>query len=131
MQNTELRMEISPYAQYQDFLRKGQLAYQFDVAAGRAVFYPRVVSPYGGKMEWRVSEGLGTVHAASWISPREGGAYSVVLVDMDEGFRLMSNVIGSEAQSVSIGDRVRVRIHQDEDGQLIPLFERVRAGELP
>ncbi len=35
----------SPLAVYQAHLDKGELAYQWDRVAGRAVFYPRVVSP--------------------------------------------------------------------------------------
>jgi uncharacterized OB-fold protein len=34
--------------------------------------------------------------------------YAIALVDVDEGFRMMANVVGVDAERVAIGDRVRV-----------------------
>jgi uncharacterized OB-fold protein len=123
--NIDSRLEISPLVQYQNFLSEGKLAYQYSLHANKAVFYPRVVSPYGGYLEWRVSIGLGTVYAATWIPVKGGTPYSVVLVDMDEGFRLMSNVVGGSPEAVCIGDRVRFKIGESSAGESIPVFERI------
>lgn len=113
----------SPLAQFRDHLRRGELAYQFDAAAGRPVFYPRVLGPGTGTagLEWRVSEGVGTVHAVTVISPRGEPPYNVVLVDMDEGFRLMSRVEDVPADEVRIGMRVRVRAAGGDDAPY-PVF---------
>ena len=35
----------SPFARYREHLEKGELAYQFDVATGAAVFHPRLIAP--------------------------------------------------------------------------------------
>jgi len=123
------RLNVSPLTRYQDFLREGKLAYQYDAEAQRAVFHPRVVSPYGGTLEWRISSGRGLVYATTWISPRNGEPYNVALVQMDEGFRLMSRVAGVDPREVRIGDRVRVKAVQEEDDVLIPVFEREQTGE--
>jgi uncharacterized protein len=108
----------SPLAHFRDHLQRGELAYQFDTASGQPVFYPRVLGPSTGTpdLEWRVSEGGGTVYAVTVISPRGETPYNVVLVDMDEGFRLMSRVDGVAADAVRIGMRVRVRVHAAADG---------------
>lgn len=116
----------SPLAVFRDYLGKGQLAYQHDAETGRAVFYPRVIGPGSGNpdLTWRISTGVGTVYAVTVISPRGEIPYNVVLVDMDDGFRLMSRVEGLAAESVHIGMRVRARVHNPADGQApYPVFD--------
>jgi uncharacterized OB-fold protein len=105
---------ISPLATYLRYLERGELAYQYSLDAQKPVFYPRVVCPYTGSenLEWRISKGVGTVYATTYVQPREGPAYNVSLIDMDEGFRLMSRVDSIPAQDIRIGMRVAVRIHE-------------------
>jgi hypothetical protein len=38
----------SPLKVYLDHLERGELAYQFSLAAGRPVFFPRVLCPFTG-----------------------------------------------------------------------------------
>ena len=104
----------SPLATYLRHLERGELAYQFSPTANHAVFFPRVACPYTGsdRLEWRVSKGLGTVYATTFVHPREGTPYNVALIDMDEGFRLMSRVESAAPQEVRIGMRVAVRIEK-------------------
>jgi uncharacterized protein len=104
----------SPLATYISYLEKGQLAYQFSPEANAAVFFPRVICPKTGsnRLEWRVSTGLGVVHATTVVHPREGEAYNVALIDLDEGFRLMSRVEDLPPAQVRIGMRVKVRVHR-------------------
>src|SRR5260221_5404580 len=84
--------ELSPLAIYQAHLDRAELAYQWSPAAGRAVFYPRLVCPYSGStaLEWRGASGLRTVHATTVTHPAQGDPYNVAPLDFDEGFRLMS-----------------------------------------
>jgi uncharacterized protein len=104
----------SPLKTYVDHLERGELAYQFSPEAGKAVFYPRVLCPFTGsqRLEWRVSKGLGTVHATTVVYPAEGKPFNVALVDCDEGFRLMSRVEDIAPEQVKIGQRVRLRVHK-------------------
>jgi uncharacterized OB-fold protein len=72
----------SPLEVYFDHLERGELAYQFSRAAGRPVFFPRVLCPFTGsdQLEWRVSAGIGTVHATTVVHQsgvREGSSTSV------------------------------------------------------
>src|SRR5215813_11849179 len=115
----------SPYATYVSHLEKGELAYQFSPAANRAVFFPRLVCPYSGsdKLEWRVSEGRGTVYATTVVHPAEGASFNVALIDVEEGFRLMSRVEDIDPMAVKIGMRVRFRVHKGEgEEDPIPVF---------
>ena len=112
----------SPLAAYHRHLQGAALAYQYDPQTGRAVFPPRVLGPASGNacLQWRVSAGLGTVYAATVVHPRDQESYNVVLIDMDEGFRLMSRVEGRPA----IGMRVRMRVHTPADGgDPYPVFD--------
>jgi uncharacterized protein len=105
---------LSPLATYLQHLERGELAYQFSSDAGKPVFFPRVVCPYTGsdRLEWRVSKGVGTVYATTYVQPREGAAYNVALIDMDEGSRLMSRVECIPAEDVHIGMRVSLRVQE-------------------
>jgi uncharacterized OB-fold protein len=109
----------SPLKTYIDHLEHGELAYQFSPAAGKPVFYPRVLCPFTGSdaLEWRVSKGLGTVHATSVVHPAEGAPFNVALIDCDEGFRLMSRVEDIVPEQVRIGQRVRLRVHRPGGGE--------------
>jgi uncharacterized protein len=106
-------IQKSPLTIYLDHLSRGELAYQFSPAAGRAVFYPRVTCPFtGSELEWRISKGLGTVYATTVVHPADGKPFNVALVDCDEGFRLMSRVEDIAPEQVRIGQRVRFRVHR-------------------
>jgi uncharacterized OB-fold protein len=115
----------SPLATYIEHLRKGELAYQFSPEANAAVFYPRVICPFTGsdRLEWRVSKGMGTVHATTVVHPQQGTPYNVALIDIDEGFRMMSRVEDIAPLDVRIGMRVKFRVHQAEgDEPPYPVF---------
>src|SRR5690606_819486 len=115
----------SPYGVYVDYLRKGVLAYQYSTEADRAVFYPRVRCPYSGKecLEWRISQGKGTVYSTSIVYPRKGDPYNVALIDLDEGFRMMSKVISVAPDAIEIGQRVVFQALSEEDlDDPIPVF---------
>ena len=107
-------MEESPAARFAAACREGRLDYQWDPRAGGAVFHPRV----GDGLEWRTSAGLGTVYATTVLRRRDEAPANLALVDLDEGFRMMSRVEGLAPEAVAIGLRVRVRF---DDG--VPIFE--------
>jgi uncharacterized OB-fold protein len=106
----------SPAAVFEEHCRRGELAYQV-TAGGEPVFHPRV----GPGLTWRVSAGFGTVHATTVCRPRGEEPRNVVLIDLDEGFRMMSRVDGLAPEDVTIGLRVRVRFDASEDPP-IPVF---------
>ena len=116
---------VSPLGVYLEHLAKGELAYQFSPDANAAVFYPRVICPVSGSdnLQWRVSKGMGTVHATTVVYPQTGEPYNVALIDVDEGFRMMSRVEDIAPLDVRIGMRVRFRVHQAEgDEPPYPVF---------
>jgi hypothetical protein len=115
----------SPLAAYIAHLERGELAYQFSPSSNAAVFYPRVIAPGTGAadLEWRVSKGLGTVYATTVVHPQQGSPYNVALIDVDEGFRMMSRVEDINPRGVKIGMRVKFRVHPAEgDEPPYPVF---------
>lgn len=122
-------MERSPAEVFAEHCRRRELAYQVD-ERGQAVFRPRV-----GFDAWRVSAGRGTVYAATVMRPRGGAPQSLVLVDLDEGFRMMSRVVGGDPGAVAVGARVVLDWEDDPEaagaagGVPVPVFRLAAGGD--
>lgn len=121
----------SPALGYRAGLEAGELRFQRCGGCGLAVFYPRVACPgCGGEdLSWERSAGLGAVYSTTALAVRDGDPRNVVLVDLDEGFRMMSRVDGVAATDVTIGARVRFEVADAGDDGLIAVF-RPLAEEL-
>lgn len=116
--------EKSPLAVFREYCDRGELAYQ--VGDGEPFFYPRLAAPGTGStdLDWKVSGGLGTVYATTTLFPRGGDPYDVSLIDLDEGFRMMSRVEGIDPLEVKVGMRVKVRmIPGTDDDAPYPVFD--------
>ncbi|MDR1968725.1 MAG: OB-fold domain-containing protein [Burkholderiaceae bacterium] len=97
---------------------------------GRWHFYPRVCCPHCGSeaLAWRRPSGRGTVYATTTVRRPAGGDYNVCLVDLDEGPRLMSAVVGLPSAGVHIGQRVQAEVQGNAEGALLvfsPIGEAV------
>lgn len=106
-----------PEAQFRAFLAEGRLMLQRSRTTGRYVFFPRIAVPGSGErdLEWVEASGLGTVYATTVTRQRpnpDGSSadYNIVLIDLDEGVRMMSRVEGIPPTEVRIGMRVKARI---------------------
>ena len=128
---TLTRQTTSPLAAYTAHCERGELAYQVCTDDGRAVFFPRVIAPGSGSpnLEWRISKGLGTVYATTVVFNRDTPPHNVALIDIDEGFRMMSRVEDIDPLQVQIGMRVKVRMHPGTEKQpAYPVFIPVGAA---
>jgi uncharacterized OB-fold protein len=104
---------MQPDIEYLGHLKSGRFAIQRSRSSGRHVFYPRVAEPGTGEqdLEWVDACGLGTVYAMTVIHAKPPAEpYNVVLVDLDEGPRMMTRVENLELSSLHIGMRVKARI---------------------
>jgi uncharacterized protein len=102
---------------YWDGLAAGELRIQRCSACGRAVFYPRAVCPhcFAGELTWIRAAGTGTVYAYTTVHRAPGGLatqvpYPVALVDLEEGVRMLTRIVGTGPDEVRIGARVRLVI---------------------
>ena len=124
--------ERSPLGVYLEHCKKGELAYQVCKDDGRTIFFPRAVAPDTGSanLEWRVSKGLGTVYSTTAVHYKGEAPLNVALIDLDEGFRMMSRVEGIDAMQVKIGMRVKVKMHPgDEKQPAYPVFTPVEGSK--
>lgn len=87
---------------------------------GKFHFFPRVICPFCGSqaLQWSAPSGLGRVYSTTVVRGKES-SHNVCLVDLDEGPRLMSRVIGIEPDRVKIGARVRAQIVQEGEASLL------------
>lgn len=79
-------------------------------------------------MQWRIAQGTGTVYATTVVRPRDAEPYNVALIDLDEGFRMMSRVEGVAAHEVRIGLRVTAKMVEESDGVTRPVFWPLEAA---
>jgi uncharacterized protein len=104
------------------------IAYQRCDDCGATWYFHRSFCPACGGADARTlrAAGTGTVHALSLVhrAPTEElrahAPYLIVLIDTDEGFRLMAH----GAKDLAIGDRVRARFVAFGSNKNIPFFER-------
>ena len=112
-----------PDTEYAAFLREGRFMIQRSASSGRHVFPPRVAEPGTGArdLEWVPASGTGTVHSITEISQRPPAANTnVVLVDLDEGPRIISRVEGAFGATLpAIGARVKARIVSNDKGPFV------------
>lgn len=112
----------SPDREYQAFLEQGLFMIQRSPSTGGYVFYPRLVEPGTGAtdLEWVAPSGLGTVYTRTVVSQKPPTPnYNVVLIDLDEGVRLMSRVDGVPNDQVKIGMRVKAKVIRENDKPLL------------
>ncbi|SDZ34932.1 hypothetical protein SAMN05216215_106214 [Saccharopolyspora shandongensis] len=115
----------APEVVFRDGLAAGKLRFQRCGKCAAAVFQPRVLCPACGSddLGWERSSGRGTVYSTTAVRGREG-MHNVSLVDLDEGFRMMSRVDDVDADQVVIGTRVGFAT-VEQDGTPVAVF---RAG---
>src|SRR5690349_20531420 len=122
----------SPLGVFIEHCKKGELAYQMSTADGTPAFYPRAVAPGTGSsaLEWKVSKGVGTVYSTTVAYTKDQPPHNVVLIDIDEGFWMMSRVEYIDPLQVKIGMRVKVRIAPGDERQPpYPVFVPLEVGK--
>jgi uncharacterized OB-fold protein len=114
----------SPVAISEAAWRDGRLSYPC-TTDGTPVWPPRIAAPGTGEpLVWRDSAGLGTVYATTAVHARDAPPRNVALIELDEGFRMMSRVEGIPGDAIPIGLRVRVQFTDPaaETGTRLPIF---------
>lgn len=120
MQENDLITEPGAERFYFDALAKGQFLLPLCEACDRHHFFPRVVCPHCGadRLRWTAPSGKGTVYSTTVVR-RPDGDYTVCLIDLAEGPRLMSRVVDITPDDVSIGMSVTARIDRGDDQPLV------------
>ena len=113
---------IHPEEEWRAHLAAGRFMFQRSRSTGGAVFYPRVAEPGTGAedLDWVPASGRATIHAVTVVRKKDPAeSYNIVLVDLEEGPRLMSRVEGIDNDAIRIGAPVRARIVGEGDKPLL------------
>ena len=113
-----------------------KLKYQQCSMCNSVVFYPRFACTHCGsdELQWKDSKGEGEIYTYSVVRQNRNpafadlGAYVLAYVDLDEGFRMMSNIVGikNPITDVKIGQRVKVKFEKQDSGEFpVPVFELI------
>ena len=112
-----------PEHTYKEKLAEGRFEIQKCAGCSKHVFYPRVVCPHcvSDNIVWVQASGTGVVYSTTVVrrKPDAGGDYGLVLIDLAEGPRMMSRVVGIEPTAVKIGMKVKARIAVENEARIV------------
>ncbi|MFT4796715.1 MAG: putative OB-fold protein [Candidatus Azotimanducaceae bacterium] len=106
-----------------------EFRYQQCADCDTVIFYPRrhCTGCTSGNLEWKVASGNATVYSYSVVRQsyhpffRNLVPYVVAWIDLDEGPRILSNVMNVAAEDVEIGMKLKLEWEEHESLN-IPLF---------
>lgn len=112
--------------EFWDGMQQEKLLLQECGDCGALDFMPRHMCPvcWSPNRKWREASGAGTVHSFSIVRRASSPAfaprtpYVVALVDLAEGPRMPTALIGDDALSVAIGDPVTMTFEERGDQKL-------------
>lgn len=117
---------------FHDGLKKSRLLLPWCKSCKRPHFYPRSACPQCWSEEgydWRLAAGTGVVHTFTIVRANPPPSfvpllpYPIVVVDLEEGVRMLSNIVG-EYEGLAIGDKVQVEF-VTRGNDTLPMFRRV------
>ena len=119
-------------APFWDATREKRLTIQRCADCERWIWYPRSACTgcLGEDLRWTDVAGAGSVYAVT-VHHRPGVAemndrvpYAVALVELQEGVRMLTNIVDCDPESVRIGQQVLVAWEALSDGRNLPVFVR-------
>jgi uncharacterized protein len=114
-------------------VREGKLLIQRCDSCGKLRHPPAPICPTCRSFDWNTVQagGLGTVysfvlHRYPVIPPFES-PHPVALIELDEGTRLVSDLVGISPDEISIGMRVQVEFNAVDPDLILPQFRPLAA----
>jgi uncharacterized OB-fold protein len=97
------------------------------------IWFPRPFCPECASTDvsWIDASGRGTIYSftvnrrgvADLPAYREAGEYVLAYVELDEGPRIMTNIVDCDPNSVEVGQKVQVVFHDTGQGNALPRFK--------
>jgi len=120
-------------APYWNAARDKRLVVQCCQGCGHLQFFPRpfCLKCASERIDWQEVTGEGTIytftinHRAPNAFMKERLPYAVAIVDLDEGVRMMANIVNSDLAAIEIGKRVKVVFERVSGEIVLPQFELV------
>ncbi len=117
--------------------RRGELRIQRCLDCGKAYFFPRPFCPNcsSRNVEWFTASGKGKLHTyvinhRPAMGFQDAAPYVIAIVELDEGPRMMTNIIGIDPtpENLPIDLPVEVTWEQQSDDITLPLFRPIGAA---
>lgn len=120
MNPTDTDSSFSAERYYFSQLAQGRFTVPKCRACAQLHFFPRLVCPHCGSddLQWAEPSGEGEVYSTTIVRQKTGD-YTVCLINLAEGPRLMSRVVDVSPESVHIGMRVKARIDTVDEQPLL------------
>ncbi|WP_156686130.1 Zn-ribbon domain-containing OB-fold protein [Mycobacterium sp. Marseille-P9652] len=117
-----------------DGCRSGELRYQRCADCGASNFPPteHCRQCLSSEVRWTRSDGLGEVY--SWtvvhrpVTAEFAPPYAPAIVTLDEGYQMLTNIVGVAPDTLRIGMRVRVEFHAVGNDVTLPYFQPYFTG---
>ena len=95
----------------------------------KTIWYPRLFCPScgGEDIAWVDSPGTGSIYSFTVVERGQGrwkehSPYVLAYVELDEGPRILTNIVGSDPDTVSIGARVSAHFDPGIEGGAVLRF---------
>ncbi len=111
-----------------DGCREGVLRVQRCRACGTHVFIPQPVCSgcFESDLEWVESSGLGTVYSLTRVhrpqTPAFEAPYVVAIVELEEGWHMLTNIVECPVDEVEVGMLVEVTFREASEEITLPFF---------
>ncbi len=115
-----------------DGCRRGELLVQRCLDCAGYVFIPQHACTHclSDRLEWVQSSGRGTVYSYTTVyrpqQPAFATPYVSAIVELDEGWHMLTNLIGLEIAAVRVGMPVEVEFHAASSEITLPYFRPAR-----
>jgi uncharacterized OB-fold protein len=116
---------------YWEGCARSELLFQRCSDCNRATHTPAIMCAHctSRNLTWERSSGTGALYSWTTVwraqTPAFETPYTVLIVDLDEGWQMLSSLIGCEHDAATIGMRVRVEFHPLRKGAVLPYFRPV------
>lgn len=116
---------------YWEKAAEGTLAIQYCNQCQEYNYPPRVACPNCfSELEWVEASGIGTIYSYGIVHRpnkpeifKNDVPFILCVVELDEGCRIVSNLINSDPEEVEIGDKVNVVFDKVDPEITLPKFE--------
>jgi uncharacterized OB-fold protein len=119
---------------YWDGCKRKELLYQRCSSCGRGMPTPAPVCRWclTETLEWTKSEGRGRIYSYSIVWRPQSAVfttpYAPAIVELTEGFQVLSNIIGCDCEELAVGMPVEVTFHEIRDGAVLPYFQPIQGA---
>jgi uncharacterized OB-fold protein len=121
-------------AEYWQDAKRGELSYQRCSNCGFVGLRPFVVCArcLGRDSERQISSGRGTLYSWTVVwrppDPAFSVPYAPAVIELEEGFFMVSAVVGCEPEDLAAGMPLTVEFHEVSDEITLPYFSPTKAG---